>query len=326
MYSSASHRIFGIPEVLEEILLQVHLPTLLTSAQRVCRMWHRVIQDSNALQKALFFKPSEKRVDPEERRTNPFVQSNLWRGLFRKKVQDHSRAHVRRKREVYLRREASWRRMLLKQPPSNKITIVGSLYLDTRNLIPSQLALNPRSDWCRLGDLYSGIEKEIIFPAHDPFVFLCVVYPLSEYPVSIASENDFGILKTRSSMHRAGNLIKLDPKLRPPWSTLPISKLLIDCDVVFFHRGIPSTLSTWVQFEDWLWSLGKFDLEPTLGADLDDNWCFGFPGLRSLRRSHPKYFDSDVAAFSHFFLVDLALHRRKRARVSQSQSGILPHN
>ncbi|KAF7156892.1 hypothetical protein CNMCM5623_000737 [Aspergillus felis] len=265
-------------------------------------MWHRAFRDSSALQEALFFKPSEKRVDPEERRINPFVQSNLWRGLFRKKVKKHSRAHVRRKREAYLRREASWRRMLLKQPPSNNITIVGSLYLGTRNLISSQLALNPHRDWCRLGDLYSGIEKAIIFPARDPFVFLCVVHPLSEYPVSFEPENNFRIFKKR-----------------PPWSTVPISKLLIDCDVVFFHRGTPFKLSTWVEFEDWLWSLGKFDLEPTLGGDLD-NWCFGFPGR--LRRSDSKYFDSGVAAYSHIFFDDLAFHRRMRAQVSQSQSDI----
>jgi hypothetical protein len=41
MCSSAYHRIFGIPELYEEILLLVDLPTLLTSAQGVCRMWHR---------------------------------------------------------------------------------------------------------------------------------------------------------------------------------------------------------------------------------------------------------------------------------------------
>ncbi|RLM00177.1 hypothetical protein CFD26_107692 [Aspergillus turcosus] len=222
MYYSASHRLFGVPELLEEILLQVHLPTLLTSAQRVCRMWHRLIQDSSALQKALFFKPSEKRVDSEERRINPFVQSNLWRGLFRKKVNKRSRVHLRRKREVYLRREASWRRMLLQQPPSNNIAIVGSLVLDTRSLNPLQLALKPHSDYCRLGDLYSGIEKEIIFPERDPLVFLCAVHPLS----------------------------KLDRELRPPWSTIPILKPLIHCNVVFFHRGAHSMYSYGVEFNN----------------------------------------------------------------------------
>ncbi|PKX95669.1 uncharacterized protein P174DRAFT_430018 [Aspergillus novofumigatus IBT 16806] len=262
MRSSAYHRIFGIPELYEEILLLVDLPTLLTSAQRVCRMWHRVIQDSGALQRALFFKASEKRVEPEEKRINPFVQSDLWRGLFRREVYKRSRVHMSRKWEAYLRREANWRRMLLKQPPSNKVTVVGSLYLDTQSLTPLQLALKPHSDWCRLGDLYSGIEQEIIFPMRDPFVFLCVVHPHSE----------------------------LDPKLRPSWSTrtVPISKLLFDCDAVFFHRGTPFTVSPRVDFEDWLWSLDKFDLEPTLGGDFDDNWCFGFPGLR---KSVSEYLD-----------------------------------
>ncbi|KAG2025733.1 hypothetical protein GB937_002455 [Aspergillus fischeri] len=221
-------------ELYEEILLLVDLPTLLTSAQRACRMWHRVIQDSSALQRAFFFKAYEKRVEPDERRINPSFSHTS--GVVHKR----SRIHLSRKWEVYPRREASWRRMLLKQPPSNKITIVGSMFLDTQCLIPSQFAFKPHRDWCRLGDLYSGIEKEIIFPARDPFVFLCIVHSLRE----------------------------LDPELRPPWSTLPTSKLLIDCDVVFFYEGTPFTVSPWMDFEDWLWSLGKFGLEHTIGEDL----------------------------------------------------------
>jgi hypothetical protein len=189
--------------------------------------------------------------------------------------------------EIYLRKETSWRRMLLKQPPSNKITVVGSLYLDTQSLIPSQLALRPLSDWCRLGDLYSGIEQGVILPTRDPFVFLCVVHPHAD----------------------------LDPKLRPPWSTVPISKLLFDCDVVFFHRGTRFTVSPWVDFEDWLWSLGKFDLEHILGGDFDDNWRFGFPGLR---RSLSEYLEKS----SHSFFVDLAFRRRIRTQVAQPQSDI----
>ncbi|KAJ5426327.1 ABC transporter atnG [Penicillium sp. CMV-2018d] len=61
MASSQPHKAFLITEILELILLETDTRTLLTSAQRVCRKWHFLIQDSSDLQAALFFKPTCRR-------------------------------------------------------------------------------------------------------------------------------------------------------------------------------------------------------------------------------------------------------------------------
>lgn len=45
MASSQPHNVFLITEILELILLETETRTLLTSAQRVCRKWHLLIQD-----------------------------------------------------------------------------------------------------------------------------------------------------------------------------------------------------------------------------------------------------------------------------------------
>lgn len=49
-----AHRIAYIPEVLETILVHTDTHTLLTSAQRVCRYWYDLVQNSDDLQIALF--------------------------------------------------------------------------------------------------------------------------------------------------------------------------------------------------------------------------------------------------------------------------------
>lgn len=46
------------PELVQEMLLQLDLRTLLTSAQLVCRQWFDIIATSPTLQQALHLKPS----------------------------------------------------------------------------------------------------------------------------------------------------------------------------------------------------------------------------------------------------------------------------
>lgn len=56
---------------------------------------------------------------------------------------------------------------------SNEVTILGSTFLNTRSLtIPSQFALKPHRDWCRLWDLYSCAENEVNSPARSLFITL----------------------------------------------------------------------------------------------------------------------------------------------------------
>lgn len=62
MASSGPHKVFLVTEILEMILLETDMRTLLTSAQRVCCKWRSLLEYSSDLQAALFFKPDKFRL------------------------------------------------------------------------------------------------------------------------------------------------------------------------------------------------------------------------------------------------------------------------
>ncbi|KAJ5104546.1 hypothetical protein NUU61_001893 [Penicillium alfredii] len=111
------------PELLEAILLQVDLQTLLL-AQRTSRYWARCIRESSALQQALFFHPVTPQP-PSEPQLNPLLADRFpW--WFPRKGQASSQAFgpsavhgflVGYKKDAYFRCNSSWRRMLVQQPP-----------------------------------------------------------------------------------------------------------------------------------------------------------------------------------------------------------------
>jgi hypothetical protein len=122
---------FGTTEILELILSQLDLRTLLTTAQLTCRKWTNVIRNSPPLQQALFFTPIRGSQDIE-RVQNPLLADSFSPWFPRRKVKDIPRELPYRykhtfgsldmirnpaKRMAYLRKEASWRRMLTYQPP-----------------------------------------------------------------------------------------------------------------------------------------------------------------------------------------------------------------
>ncbi|KAI5358537.1 Putative F-box-like domain superfamily protein [Septoria linicola] len=56
--NTASARVFGTAELIEMILLELPMQTLLVTAQRVCKDWNIAIASSTKLQQALFILPS----------------------------------------------------------------------------------------------------------------------------------------------------------------------------------------------------------------------------------------------------------------------------
>lgn len=54
---SAINNALNTPEILEIILAEIDIRTLLTYTQRVCRAWLNLINASPSIQKALFFTP-----------------------------------------------------------------------------------------------------------------------------------------------------------------------------------------------------------------------------------------------------------------------------
>ncbi|PYH72703.1 uncharacterized protein BO88DRAFT_422463 [Aspergillus vadensis CBS 113365] len=139
------HKIFLIPEVLEQVLVELDATTLLLS-QRVCHLWNSLIKTSPTLQRALFFRPEKQSPTEDQtpkRTTNPFMDkllkhfvsnprsvngtqdsSNWLRPFMPLQITDHPRLG---RKEPYSRPEASWREMLLDQPPTPSIAVRDDL-------------------------------------------------------------------------------------------------------------------------------------------------------------------------------------------------------
>lgn len=118
--------VLATPEILEMILLQTDMRTLLTSAQRVCRAWLHLITKSPSIQKALFFTPmKDSDRGSDTKRINPLL-ADAFAPIFPPK--DGSEKHKFDFSNLnwtkdpssmarFVRKDASWRRMLVQQPP-----------------------------------------------------------------------------------------------------------------------------------------------------------------------------------------------------------------
>lgn len=128
--------IFGTPELLEMLLLNLPIKDLLVNAQRVCKKWNSTIRDSPKLQQALFFSPLPGKSVRflkhtasgirfwAEHETNPNIYT-----VLQNPFQDHlalvwkpSLNTTEKKVRTINDANASWRRMLVCQPPIEAIS------------------------------------------------------------------------------------------------------------------------------------------------------------------------------------------------------------
>jgi hypothetical protein len=117
------------PEICENVLLGLDVRTLLLS-QLVCQRWADLIHSSSAIQQALFFKPAASK-HLQERQINPLLAEQFppWfpednpeacaKGFSALDMNEFFES-----RERYLHPNASWRRMLIQQPPATTLSWV----------------------------------------------------------------------------------------------------------------------------------------------------------------------------------------------------------
>ena len=180
MANTLTHKIFHINEILEAILLQTDTCTLLTSAQRVCHQWRNLIQDSDDLQVALFFKPSKKKAEWGCRRMrNPLIEAKIWPQLFRKRLHLHTGIYSHEqfpwidpnKEEAYLRNNASWRRMLFQQPATSRIGVIETMAGPTTVYSVFHLKTKTDDGFLRLGHIFNVTRVRALTAGQDPLVF-----------------------------------------------------------------------------------------------------------------------------------------------------------
>ncbi|GME22633.1 f-box domain protein [Neofusicoccum parvum] len=145
-------QVFRTPELLELILLHLPMRDLLL-AQRVCQTFRTLVRTSPTLQQALFFKPlpatalpqpsspSYLRSHPSRKPTaeswerNPLLIPDFWPWFDRDDPTNKYSPTLRdpdtlktlplaTERRVWLRPEASWRRMLVVQPPVGQLEMM----------------------------------------------------------------------------------------------------------------------------------------------------------------------------------------------------------
>ncbi|KAH9902066.1 hypothetical protein F4778DRAFT_736129 [Xylariomycetidae sp. FL2044] len=137
--SSMSH-VIATPELLEAVLLQLDLQTLLVAATLVNHYFHDVITKSVMLQRALFFTPdptvqgiphSPTTLNPLLRRAfYPWYDHSGRSSLKNRGYSIHSfkTMEILRdpcKKEKIWREDASWRRMLVQQPAVTTMAFVS---------------------------------------------------------------------------------------------------------------------------------------------------------------------------------------------------------
>lgn len=200
----ASTDAWAITEIAENILSQLCLKDLLL-AQRVSKSWRDLIQSSPRLQQDLFFRPREAKGSADGTRTrvlNPLLVEHmpLWfsrgKNVWRQRVTDVPWAETVA-RLAFMRKEASWRNMLITQPPLTVFELVhrthamggdslavGSLEQADgvrMGLAYDKAAEGHRGDSCLPGDFSTVIDGEV---------------PSEAEPLSVETHNDVNTPKS----------------------------------------------------------------------------------------------------------------------------------
>jgi hypothetical protein len=134
--STAKVEVISTPELLEHILARLPMRDLLVTAPLVCKTWQAVTL-SPTLQRALFFEP-----DPSASVSAKRVQNTLlvemFSPFFAFRKDDSSpwpgdtdsimAMPWSKAPDVFKRAEASWRRMLVTQPPTPTVVVIQTSY------------------------------------------------------------------------------------------------------------------------------------------------------------------------------------------------------
>ncbi|KAK8008088.1 hypothetical protein PG991_010639 [Apiospora marii] len=165
---AARDNVLATPELLEIIFAFTEVRNLLVSGQSVCKLWRDVIAQSPRLQKHLFFQPEgERALGDGERRAdipatpNPLLQ-HAFKDFFFPGHQERSvrftltslrqlpiadMKNGRMRHSAFIRAGASWRSMLVSQPPPRELVLAA----DRRD--PSRAVIRLRGP-VRMGLLY----------------------------------------------------------------------------------------------------------------------------------------------------------------------------
>lgn len=185
-----AHRLFYLPEMLEAILLNLDMHTLLMSA-RVCYTWNDLIKNSRKIQQALFYIPVDPLAPGQRSVKNPLVVKKIWFDFIRRRIAACTRPAgficmrqmppvTEELERVYSRPEASWRRMLLQQPPNSTLYFWNPEdpnipYTHVPKKIYTHAKWAPNGDYIRMEHVAHCVDTGVFSPG--PLPFLCWINP-----------------------------------------------------------------------------------------------------------------------------------------------------
>ncbi|KAJ5116233.1 hypothetical protein N7456_000581 [Penicillium angulare] len=260
-----SEKVIFTTEILENVLLHLDQNSLLISAQRVCRYWHDVVSSSQSLQKHLFLQPDWNRSDrtinkllaetfppwfpqgPTERRHSNKTQINTIDG-YHGTIFETLPIALRHKNKSFRYENATWRRMLVQQPP-----------------ISDLVSFSVRDSWG--GSRFTGPHttepcvKDQSFDNENPLnmgtFYDEIIINLGVLPLTWMILWDFGESNVPSS---------IDDFSLDSWSRRKLSKALKKYGMIVIDQGVSQCMSP------FLWTPGRkfvYDLErlKALGVD-----------------------------------------------------------
>ncbi|KAF2490882.1 hypothetical protein BU16DRAFT_136761 [Lophium mytilinum] len=182
--ATPTQRVFEIPELLELILLPLSIHSLL-SVQLVSRSFWHTIRSSPILQRALYLRPEPKTASYAWEPNHILIeQFRPWFTYPADRESVPSRHSIiglpwfgsTSRREVLLRKEASWRHMLPIQPPPTKLTIlrshfsrIGDSWHAPRNEKPRDYVEIEQEGGITMGLLYDVVEGFLALLPADQF-------------------------------------------------------------------------------------------------------------------------------------------------------------
>jgi hypothetical protein len=187
----ANRQVLGNYELLYHICTFMDMPTLL-HAQLVSKHWHDIISTSPLLQQNLYLKPRPSANIEQHRIVNPLLLKHFEPILRPRKsyyyldrVLTHSTLAVpgmsianmkdgRRVHQAFIRRGASWRKMLVAQPPITSIGYVNRINRD------ADWRLLSFPEGLRMGDLYDMVFQAVWSKVDEAERSACVDLPLHE--------------------------------------------------------------------------------------------------------------------------------------------------
>ncbi|KAI4864052.1 hypothetical protein F4820DRAFT_449366 [Hypoxylon rubiginosum] len=173
--------IFVIPELLENILVNLPVCDLLFNAQRVSKEWKSIVKRSPRIQKTLFMKSSQTSQDENQYTKNKIlggILGNFFSLYFTSdEPDDFTMAHSQSSkidlsefdyqlrfhyRPIWLADNASWRSMFVSQPPITRVhwhMDIGwdPMFFDCEKGMPTMAAELHFPEGLRMGDYYDLI-------------------------------------------------------------------------------------------------------------------------------------------------------------------------